>query len=39
MNCEVETLIAEFCVTAGTGHRYATLLLAVITLGHFFTYI
>jgi len=39
VNCEVETLIAEFCVTAGTGHRYATFLITVFALGHFFTHI
>lgn len=35
MNCEVETPVAELCVTIGTGHRYATFLLAVLTPGHF----
>ena len=39
MNCEVKALVADLCVTAGTGHRYATFLIAVLTLGHFFTYI
>jgi hypothetical protein len=39
VNCEVKALEAELCVTTGTGHRYATFLLAVLALGHFFTYI
>ena len=36
MNYEVKAFIADLCVTAGTGHRYATFLLAVLALGHFF---
>ena len=39
MNREVKAPVAELCLTACAGHRYATSLLAVLTLGHFFTHI